>query len=314
MIRYVQHNEIDGLKWDSCIRNSVNGLIYAYSWYLDITCKKWDGLVEDDYKSVMPLPRGEKYGFLYTYQPFFSQQYGVFSTMKISNEKVQQFLEAIPAKCKYIELCLNTFNRVNDKTFEISEGVTHLLDLISPYKTLHTNYSTETKRNLKKGLASSLTLAKNVPPKKVIDLFKANRGKNYDIGAQHYTMLNTLMQTCIKKGLRLKCWGVYTKEKEFCAGAFFVESNRRSIFLFSGTNDIAFETHAMSFLINRYIEENAQQNLILDFEGSSDPDVARFYKGFGSKEVHFVKMRRNSLPGPVKWLKELQVKKRLSAK
>jgi hypothetical protein len=312
VIKYVAYNEIDRSKWDSCIRNSVNGLIYAYSWYLDIACKNWDGLVEDDYKSVMPLPRGEKYGFLYTYQPFFSQQHGVFSTSKISNEKVKEFLEQIPAKYKYIELSLNTFNRPVGKTFEVSEGVTHLLDLISPYTALHTNYSTQTKRNLKKALSSSLTIAKNVPPKKVIDLFRANRGKNYDIGASHYSMLNTLMQACIKKGLG-QCWGVYTKEKEFCAGAFFAESNRRAIFLFSGTNATSFETHAMSFLINRYIEENAQQNLILDFEGSSDPDVARFYKGFGSKEVHFVKIRRNNLPGPVKWLKELQVKKRLSS-
>ena len=313
MIRYLSYNDIDKSKWDSCIRNSVNGLIYAYTWYLDITCKKWDGLVEDDYKSVMPLPLGEKYGFIYTYQPTFTQQYGVFSTSKITNNKVEDFLKAIPDKYKYIELSLNTFNRAKDDSFETGEGVTHLLDLISAYKTLQTNYSTQTKRNLKKALSSSLTIAKNIQPKKVIDLFKANRGKNYDITASQYTMLGNLMQACVKKGFG-QCWGVYTKEKELCAGAFLIESNRRVIFLFSGTNKAAFETQAMTFLINRYIEENAQQNLIFDFEGSSDPDVARFYKGFGSKEVHFMKIRRNNLPGPVKWLKEMQVKKKTASK
>ncbi len=313
MIKYLSYNDIDKAKWDSCIRNSVNGLIYAYSWYLDIACNKWDGLVEDDYKSVMPLPRGEKYGFIYTYQPTFTQQHGVFSTAKITNAKVEEFLKMIPAKYKYVEISLNTFNRAKDDSFETSEGVTHLLDLISSYTTLQSNYSTQAKRNLKKALASSLTIAKNIPPKKVIDLFRANRGKNYEITGAQYTMLNALMQTCIKKGLG-QCWGVYTKEKELCAGAFLVESNRRVIFLFSGTNKTAFETQAMTFLINRYIEENAQQNLIFDFEGSTDPDVARFYKGFGSKEVHFIKIRKNNLPGPVKWLKELQVKKKASAK
>ena len=312
MIKYIQHTEIDKSKWDSCIRNSVNGMIYAYSWYLDIACNNWDGLVEDDYKSVMPLPRGEKYGFLYTYQPAFSQQHGVFSTSKITNEKVKEFLRGIPAKYKYIELSLNTFNRPADDGFETDEGVTHLLDLISAYDKLQLSYSTQAKRNLKKAMASALTIAKNVPPKKIIDLFKANRGKNYNITSSQYTMLNTLMQTCIKKGLG-QCWGVYTKEKELCAGAFLVESNRRTIFLFSGTNKKAFDTHAMTFLINRYIEENAQQNLTFDFEGSSDPDVARFYKGFGAKEVHYVKIRKNNLPGPVKWLKEMQFKKKSSA-
>ncbi len=307
MIKYIAYKDIDPVKWDSCIRNSVNGMVYAYSWYLDIACGKWDGLVEDDYRSVMPLPRGEKYGFNYTYQPPFSQQHGVFSTAKITTEKVQDFLKAIPAKYKYIELSLNTFNRAEDKSFEAGQGVTHLLDLISPYDTLHSNYTTQAKRNLKKGLSSSLTIAKAVSPKKIIDLFKANRGKNYGISSAHYTILNTLMQTCIKKGLG-QCWGVYTQEKELCAGAFLVESNRRTIFLFSGTNKKAFETQAMTFLINRYIEENAQQNLTFDFEGSSDPDVARFYKGFGAKEVHYIKLRRNNLPAPAKWLKEMQFK------
>jgi hypothetical protein len=309
VIKYITYDDIDKSKWDSCIRSSVNGMIYAYSWYLDIACNKWDGLVEDDYKSVMPLPRGEKYGFLYTYQPPFSQQHGVFSTSKITNEKVKEFLKGIPAKYKYVELSLNTFNRPIEDSFETSEGVTHLLDLISPYDTLQSNYSTQTKRNLKKALSSSLAIAKAVSPKKVIDLFKANRGKNYDISSAHYTIANNLMQTCIKKGLG-QCWGVYTKEKELCAAAFLVESNRRTIFLFSGTNKKAFETHAMTFLINRYIEENAQQNLTFDFEGSSDPDVARFYKGFGAKEAHYVKIRKNNLPAPVKWLKEIQFKKK----
>ncbi len=287
-------------------------MIYAYSWYLDIACGKWDGLVEDDYKSVMPLPRGEKYGFLYTAQPSFSQQHGVFSTSKITNEKVKEFLKAIPAKYKYIELSLNTFNRPVTDGFETDEGVTHLLDLISAYDKLQLNYSTQTKRNLKKAMASALTIAKNVPPKKIIDLFKANRGKNYNISSSQYSMLNTLMQACIKKGLG-QCWGVYTKEKELCAGAFLVESNRRTIFLFSGTNKKAFDTHSMTFLINRYIEENAQQNLTFDFEGSTDPDVARFYKGFGAKEAHYIKIRKNNLPGPVKWLKEMQFKKKSAA-
>jgi len=309
VIKYITNSDIDKSKWDSCIRSSVNGMIYAYSWYLDIACGNWDGLVEDDYKSVMPLPRGEKYGFLYTYQPPFSQQHGVFSTSKITDEKVKEFLRAIPAKYKYVELSLNTFNRPKDDSFETGEGVTHLLDLISPYDTLQSNYSTQTKRNLKKALSGSLAIAKAVSPKKVIDLFKANRGKDYAITSGQYNIVNTLMQTCIKKGLG-QCWGVYTKDKELCAGAFLVESNRRTIFLFSGTNKKAFDTHAMTFLINRYIEENAQQNLTFDFEGSSDPDVARFYKGFGAKEVHYLKIRKNNLPGPVKWLKEMQFKKK----
>jgi len=284
-------------------------MIYGYSWYLDIVCKKWDAIVEDDYKCVMPLPRGEKYGFRYTYTPPFIQMLGLFSTTGINTENVKSFIAHIPAKYKYIEVNLNTFNRVSDASFETGEGVTHLIDMIRPYDNIFANYSTQTKRNLKKAIASSLTVSKGVAPQKIIALYKANRGKKYAYSNAQYTILNRLMQACVKKDMG-QVWGVFNKERELCAGAFFLESNKRAIFLFSGVNDKGYDTHAMTLLINRYIEENVQRNLVFDFEGSQDKDLARFYKGFGSKEVHFLQLRKNNLPGPVKWLKELQFKKR----
>jgi hypothetical protein len=222
---------------------------------------------------------------------------------------VEMFLAQIPARYKYMEMNLNTLNRVKAGVYESQDLVTHLLDLISPYEHLRGNYSTQAKRNLKKAQASSLTLLNNVPPQKIIDLFKANRGKKYKQPAFYYETLNKLMTTCIKRNSG-QAWGVYTKEKELCAGAFFVGSNKRVIFLFSGTNQKAFDTHAMTFLINHFIRENSQREVTLDFEGSMDADIARFYKGFGSKEVHFQQIRKNTLPYPVKWLKELQLKKK----
>jgi len=309
MIKYVAHKDINKNKWDTCIQDSVNGIVYAYSWYLDIVCPKWDALIEDDYKSVLPLPKAEKYGFRYTYPPPFTQQLGVFSTSKLSNEKVEMFLEQIPARYKYIEMNLNTLNRVKADSFESRNLITHLLDLISPYEHTYANYSTQAKRNLKKAQASSLNILTSVPPQKVIDLFKANRGKKYKHPASYYSTLNKLVLTCMRKNSG-QAWGVYTSEKELCAGALFVGSNKRIIFLFSGTNQKAFDTHAMTLLIDRFIKDNSQREVTLDFEGSLDMDVARFYKGFGSKEVHFQQIRRNNLPYPVKWIKDLQFKKK----
>jgi len=39
--------------------------------------------------------------------------------------------------------------------------------------------------------------------------------------------------------------------------------------------------------------------LILDFEGSVDKNVARFYKGFGAKETGFNEILINRLPGKI---------------
>ena len=59
-IRYVKHDDIDPDKWDECVRNAKNGLIYGYSFYLDHMAKNWDGLILGDYEVVMPLPWNKK--------------------------------------------------------------------------------------------------------------------------------------------------------------------------------------------------------------------------------------------------------------
>ena len=49
-IRYLERNEIDTIKWDNCIGNAFNGLIYARSFYLDAMAENWSALVAGDYQ------------------------------------------------------------------------------------------------------------------------------------------------------------------------------------------------------------------------------------------------------------------------
>ncbi len=312
MIQHLENKAIDKAKWDACIDNSTNGMVYAYAWYLDIVSPGWEGLVGDDYKSVMPLPMAEKYGFRYTYPPPYIQQLGLFSSTDIAEKAVTVFIAHIPAKYKYIEMNLNEQNPFSGKDFKITKGVTHLLNLDKPYGEILSSFSTQTKRNLKKAQAASLTITKEAPIEKVIELFRDNRGKQYSHNSTNYDILSRLMLACKQKGIG-HSWGIYNKENELCAGAFFLISNGRSIFLFSGANDNAYETHAMTFLINKFIEEHSAQNLIFDFEGSLDKDLARFYKGFGSTETIYLQIRKNTLPLPVKLLKEFQYRRKTSA-
>ncbi len=309
MIEYIKHSDINKEKWDKCISASPNGLIYAYSWYLDIVCKEWDALIEDDYTSIMPLPKGEKYGYTYSYPPPYTQQLGLFSISTISEKGVLNFISQIPELYKYIEMNLNTQNPFNSDLFEIKKGATHLLSLNETYANILSNYTTQTKRNLKKAQASKLTIAKNTASGKIIELFRGNRGKEYSHSPEQYALLDKLMQTSITLGTG-ELWGVCTAGKELCAGAFFLQSNGRVIFLFSGVNEKGYDAQAMTFLLNTFIEEHAGSNLIFDFDGSSDTNIARFYNGFGSKKVEFLKIRKNTLSPPLKWIKEIQFKRK----
>lgn len=304
MIKYFSNKDIDLSKWDECIRKSFNGNIYAYSWYLNIVCEGWNALVEDDYKSVMPLTGRRKLGLHYLYQPVFTQQLGVFSVNKFSKEKVEEFLKAIPARYKLIEINLNKYNTLEPGKFSVKHNLTHELDLINSYQNLRIHYSVNTLRNITKANKSNLTVNYKADPNELIKMFRKNRGKAItQLKNKDYKILKNLIEYCIAKGIGAS-WGVYNEKKNLCAGAFFVQSNNKVVFLFSATNSVAKKNGAMPFLIDQFIQENAQRNLTFDFEGSNDKNLARFYKSFGSKECEYLHIKKNTLPFPLRLLKK----------
>ena len=298
MIQYIQQNDINRSKWDMCIDEAFNGLIYAKSWYLDIVADQWDALVENDYEKVFPLVHRKKWGISYLYQPPFTQQLGLFSKTLLTEESLNEFLRAIPEKFKFAEINLNTFNKVSNKEWTSKDWLTHELDLINSYDHLQKNYSTNLKRNLKKTVNESLTLAKNIKPEEIIALFRENRGKLLtNLDNEDYVRLSRLTYSGIYKGI-ISTYGVYDQINTLCAAAIFLQSKKKTIFLFSGLNDFGREAGAMAWLIDSFIKENQHKHLTLDFEGSNDPNLARFYKGFGSTEVTYPHLCFNRL-GPV---------------
>ena len=300
MINYLSNEEIDRKKWDSCIMDSFNGMVYANSWYLDIVAEGWEALIEDDYESVFPLVHGKKWGVGYLYQPAFTQQLGVFSKNLLSEEVVERFLIAIPDKYKFIEINLNIFNKVNHDKFQVVPWKNHELDLIKPYENIFRGFSTNLKRNIKKSLKSELNILKSTKPEEIISLFRNNRGKEiHSLSEGDYQQLQRISYKGIYKGL-IQTYSVYTSENELCAGAIFLKNKKKIIFLFSGLSEIGRAKGAMPMLIDTFIRDHAGQHLTLDFEGSNDPDLARFYKSFGSKECFYPHLKIDQMSGIIR--------------
>ena len=90
-ITYLTYQEIDKAKWDDCINQSINKLIYAESVYLDAMAENWDAIIMNDYEAVMPLTWKKKFGIKYLYQPAFIQQGGIFSRKKIDGKLIDSF-------------------------------------------------------------------------------------------------------------------------------------------------------------------------------------------------------------------------------
>ncbi len=79
-----------------------------------------------------------------------------------------------------------------------------------------------------------MSIVKGIKPDEVIDLFRANRGKDIKVLKDaNYLKLKRLIYTCMYKGMA-NVYGVYNEENTLCAGAVFVENFKKTVFLFSG--------------------------------------------------------------------------------
>ncbi|MCX6248587.1 MAG: GNAT family N-acetyltransferase [Bacteroidetes bacterium] len=300
MISYKKHNEIDKQKWDDCIQNAVNRRPYAFSWFLDIVSPGWEALEMNDYETVFPLPQNRKFGIRYLFQPYFAQQLGIFSREHLTEMLVEKFLLAIPSRFSYIHIHLNSMNKADPGKYTVIPRVNHELDLISGYDAIFSGYHQNTRRNIRKALDQNLSISRKVKPDELISLFKANYGRNEaSLHYVHYEMLRSLMLYGLKNTFSLTL-GAYLPDETLCAGVFLLRDRDRIIYHFAASDKNARENGAMFLLIDMLIKEHAGQPLILDFEGSVDPNVARFYKGFGAKETGFNEIIINRLPGSVK--------------
>jgi hypothetical protein len=294
---------IDKSRWDDCILYAVNGNLNAWSWYLDIVSPGWCALVEGDYEKVFPLTTFSKAGVKYLMQPYFTQQLGLYYRALSSETILNDFLNHIPVEYKYIDINLNTSNRIalNGNVFEMTNLE---LDLISDYEKIFSGYQVNLRRNLKKAVQQKLSISKNVRPEEIVSLFKANKGQQLKhLSDKQYNLVQRIAYESINKGIG-EVWGAYDEFNQLVASALWVTSHRRSVFLFSAVSGDGKNLNAMPWLIDSFIRENAGSQLTLDFEGSNDAGLARFYNSFGAKKVIYQRYTKNSLP----WLNRTLLK------
>jgi hypothetical protein len=302
-IRLVQNKDIDRAKWDRCIACSPFGIAYAYSWYLDRICQYWDALIADDYLFVMPLVNNSKYGISYIYQPFFSQQLGIFSKLPVSETLTTQFLKAIPPQFRLADLNLNLGNVIRNSSFDVRENTTYHLSLKSGLHEIQSAYHTNTRRNIQRAIQNKLTVTITEDIDGFLVFTKSNLAKKApEVKPKHYSAFKGIIRYALAN--KLGEINVVSNERgEWLSAVFFLKTNRTCIYLAASSNHEGTEKSAMFLLIDSFIQKNAGCDLILDFEGSNIQGVARFYAGFGASPQTYFAVHINRLPWPIRLLK-----------
>ena len=301
MIRYIPHKEIDTEQWDACVNKDQRGLIYGFSWYLDMVSPGWDGMVLNDYEAVLPLPVKTKWGIPYIMWPYGAQQLGVFTRRELTAEIVLSFLSSIPRNFLMIDIRLNEGDPVdmipNDR---LVKNTNYLLSLSRPYEQIYEGYSGQIRRNLKKAQKHSFRIFEHDSPEALIQFFRREKGSELPhLTDWHYKRMQHVQYVLLHKR-RGEVWTIHDEHNTICAGAFFVRTRNRLTYLFGAANDFARQTGAMTYLFNEVFIFNSGQLLQFDFEGSNHPGIARFFEGFGARPVIYHNYQYSPYP-PLRW-------------
>jgi hypothetical protein len=303
MIAFRDHNEIDRQRWDECIEHSANKLPYALWWWLDAVCPGWNALVYEDYRAVMPLTHGQKYGVDYLYQPFFTQQLGVFSDPEPSSELMKGFVSAIPENYRYVRIQFNSGNKLNHGDFTLTSRKNFLLDLTPSALQITAGYHRNCRRNIMKALQAGLSVKSGPGPAQFAGFIKQHLDKKLThTGKNFYPSLFRITQASIQNGTG-EIAGIYSHTGELLAAGWLVTALGRCLFEVCASTPKGRENQAMYLLVDHMIRKNAGAGLIFDFAGSNSPGIAYFNAGFGAKATYYPAMLRNGLPWPLRLIK-----------
>lgn len=289
MITYYQHTNIDKTKWDACIDNAKNGLIYAYSWYLDIVSPNWDALILGDYEAVMPLPWRKKWGVKYIFQPPYCQQLGVFSNDEKVLSDVRSFIKKLPIKFVHVHTNFNVNNALisNEiKRFKVNK--TCQLDLKPNYDLLYGKFSKNHKKNIKQGARNDFEL-KTIESNVALDSYIGYYKTKGLVGKFPFVteVFPELLQKWKEKSHVETC-GLFL-EGEMVASYILIEKNNR-IIMHTSMNDVGRKKRGVYCLINSIIEKYAGSDKVLDFAGSNIESIHYRNMGFGAEEAHYYSM------------------------
>jgi len=282
----LNNDKIDKRKWDERITHSSFPSIYALSWYLDTVSPNWEALISDDYEYVFPLTVKKKWKSVkYIGVPNFCQQLGLFSIHPIDESALLQFLDAIPKTYIRKDIPLNHSNPMIESLKKRDNFILN----VSSISEVRAKYSSQTKRNLKKGKNNHLTVKRDVDFQQLIELFKDTKGKT--IQKVDYSILENLCKACSAYSI-LHTYAIYD-ESELISGALFFEFNKRWYMMLLASSAKGKDLLAATVLIDHALERISERKMTLDFEGSSIPSLARFYKGFGGmNEAYHIYTKR----------------------
>ena len=274
MVRYIKYKDIDTEAWDKCIKASVNKDVTALSGYLDISCKKWDALVSDDYKAVMPLPKLNNRIFNNYYTNFLVPQLGVYGN-KIDSKLFTDFINIYKNKAHNVNYKLNKFNFFKENKFNFDIKQAYEFDVYTKDNIL---LDKKYQINLK---VSNNEVIKFIESENIIS--SINKVEfNVDLFRQilAYTIRNRIAYTYI----------ALDDYNTMIGFAFFIKSFSKDKLIYAAVREKLVIKNVFEFMLNNHINR-CRRNISIDL-GYSDTYFDNVYRSFDVKQYNIYSINK----------------------
>lgn len=304
MVRYLKYADIDPSRWNAAINNDTTRLPYGLTWWLNAVCPgRWDGLVLDDYRAVMPLPR-EPFSFrrpfsswaqpwllsgteVQVQRPFFTQQCGPFGGLRPGdiNELFANLPNGLPPLT--LPLTENALTTEVPTEYTLEFRTNYVLDLSPELETIRAGYHKDIRRKIRKHGPATLLAA---DPDLVVDNYRKEIGPKAGLKAKHFTCARTLVKAAIQHDAGY-CYQLQSENGELLATGFFPQHRGRIINLLPVSTPIGYQREGMAMLIDEVIKRHHGPGNLLDFEGSDISGIAKFFSYFGPEKRPYLTIR-----------------------
>ena len=280
-IRRLKRREIDTQRWDAAVDAHPVPLVYGLHWWLDAaTDYSWEGLVVDDYRVVLALPRLRRYRVVPVYvRPPYTQQVGPFGTLREGD--VTALLGAVP-HLPYIALPLvaHTATQEVPVQYQVRRRTNFVVDLSPDFSEVLQRFAKSRRGNVRK---YSTDVLGQVDRQGVVALYRERLSGRGGLRNYHFHRLDALIAACLERELV----DLYElREDGELLGAGVYPRYRGRIFnIAAASTERGLQRRGMTRMMAKVMSlQSGKPGAKFDLAGSELPGVREYFASFGGED------------------------------
>jgi hypothetical protein len=284
-LRHIIHENINRVLWDKCVSRAFNGDVFGFSWFLDAVFDRWDALIIDDYKAVMPIPVYIKKRFRKIAQKIIPIKFNLYFNVHIETK-----IKDIDLNFTVLFKTINVIKTENKELFSnemrFKKHKSFHMDLINSYDSLKHTYSDFVKKQIKISEENKIFYNIGILPNGIALLASISDKLN----KKQQNLIRKITAVSLRK-FKGEIYGAFNDKNRLIATAFFLNSHFKTYLITSYQTKESINKRALFGLIDYYLKTHSELALTLDFFGlNAMPD--EFYLGIGAVEYPYYTYRK----------------------